>query len=266
MPDIYSYWWKPFPNSTGWLIPGDYNLYVDYKTIHSGDNKKIFVQVEPPEIGNCREWVVSNQGKFNLIIGWDDWLRQRIPQMKLLPMGVEGWLYEDQYLNSYEKRFEVSFLLAEKRDTFGHELKHQLWRRLSEIINIPVKSYIDTRDEDGNLNRPMRFERLYKHCQFSIWFENSRHNNFFTERIVDSFLSKTIPIYWGCLNLGEYYDMNGVYTVNNPDDVVRVCNSLTPDTYNEKLEYVNRNYEIAKEFQEGHVWFTKLNNYIGEIL
>ena len=40
--------------------------------------------------------------------------------------------------------------------------------------------------------------------KFSIAFENSSHEGYSTEKIVQSFAAKTIPIYWEIHKLEEY--------------------------------------------------------------
>jgi hypothetical protein len=262
--NVYSALWYPFPGNQGDLIQGDYNLYIDYKSpIKRSSAKEIFVQVEGPEIGECRDWLVNAKAAkyLDLILAWDEWILDAVPGAKLLPFGCPGWLTQEDYLVEHEKIFEISFLLAIKNTTVGHSIKRQLWSRLDEIIDVPIRSYVTADRYNGE-----RFERLYRHNQYGIWFENHKYNNFFTERLIDCFLTKTIPIYYGCPNIGDYFDIDGIYTIDSSQDAIRVCNSLTPDTYNKKIEHVNRNYDLAVAFQENNTWFKMLNEYIGGIL
>jgi hypothetical protein len=57
---------------------------------------------------------------------------------------------------------------------------------------------------------------------FSICIENSNNSGYHTEKIIDAFLSKTIPIYWGCSNIGDFYDTDGIIQVNNADEIIKV--------------------------------------------
>ena len=49
---------------------------------------------------------------------------------------------------------------------------------------------------------------------FSIAIENSRNGCYFTEKILDCFTTRTVPIYWGCPDIGDYFDMNVIITFN----------------------------------------------------
>lgn len=55
-----------------------------------------------------------------------------------------------------------------------------------------------------NYNDFCKLKGLYGY-KYSLAFENSSHENYFTEKIIDCFLSWTKPIYWGCPNIHEYF-------------------------------------------------------------
>lgn len=39
---------------------------------------------------------------------------------------------------------------------------------------------------------------------FAVAIENTNHRGYFTEKILDLFLLRSIPIYWGCSNIGDF--------------------------------------------------------------
>ncbi len=45
---------------------------------------------------------------------------------------------------------------------------------------------------------------------FSIVIENCKEPEYFSEKLLDCFFTKTIPIFWGEGNVEEYFDMKGV--------------------------------------------------------
>lgn len=52
---------------------------------------------------------------------------------------------------------------------------------------------------------------------YSIAIENSQHNNYFTEKITDCFLAQTLPFYFGCPNIGEYFDDRSMVKIDLTD-------------------------------------------------
>ena len=52
-------------------------------------------------------------------------------------------------------------------------------------------------------------------CLFSIAFENSQQNGYATEKILDAFISGTIPIYWGDTEIEKDFNKDSFVNLNN---------------------------------------------------
>ena len=98
---------------------------------------------------------------------------------------------------------------------------------------------------------------------FHLAVENTKHQNFFTEKIVDAFLSKTVPVYWGCPNIDEFFDIRGMFILESEDDFVSLVNSLTEEDYYSRKEYIEYNYQVALHYAE---IFTRINGILKEII
>ena len=59
---------------------------------------------------------------------------------------------------------------------------------------------------------------------FSIALENSAQRNCFTEKAIDCLLLWTLPIYWGCPNMGEFFPQYSYYNVDlaTPEHVLDI--------------------------------------------
>jgi len=75
-------------------------------------------------------------------------------------------------------------------------------------------------------------------------------------------LTKTVPIYWGCKNLGEFYNHEGFILCETEDDIIKVCNSLTPEDYIKREIAIDENYETAKYYAD---LFGRFRDTISEI-
>jgi hypothetical protein len=84
--------------------------------------------------------------------------------------------------------------------------------------------------------------------KFSIVMENSSTINYFTEKIIDCFATKTIPIYWGCTNIGDYFDSRGIITFNNEYELSDIVMNLNPKIYDDRIEYVEKNLEVSRQY------------------
>ena len=89
----------------------------------------------------------------------------------------------------------------------------------------------------------------YRDYAFSIIIENSQYDNYWSEKPQECFWTGTIPIYRGCESIFDVYDRNGVITFQTLDDLKDILQNLTIEEYNNKLEYVKKNFEISKYYR-----------------
>ena len=94
---------------------------------------------------------------------------------------------------------------------------------------------------------------FFKHAKFQIVCENQIMPNMFTEKLIDCFRTKTVPIYYGCQNLGEFFDKRGVIEFDQIDKLDDILSTLTPQHYDAMLPYLEENYHRAKSYWERNV-------------
>ena len=56
---------------------------------------------------------------------------------------------------------------------------------------------------------------------FHIAIENNKSINFFNENLIDCIISKTIPIYYGCPNIDNYFNINGFIIIDSINDIYK---------------------------------------------
>ena len=84
---------------------------------------------------------------------------------------------------------------------------------------------------------------------FSVAIENvSCDDNYFSEKIIDCFLTGTIPIYHGCIHIGEFFDERGILSFQTQEELDTIIDSLSLEKYNSMLEYAKINYEKCYEW------------------
>ena len=218
-----------------------------------------FITAEPNQLFNIHDWVVNNYTLFNCILTGGQNVLDNCSNACFFPFGI-SWL-EEEYINNVDdinKKFEVSFLCGGKQMIEGHHLRHRLHKRENEIT-IPKQWYYTLPDynyNDGH-HTIVKYEgkgpgheklRLWE-SMFSICVENSSNRGYHTEKIIDAFLSKTIPVYWGCPNLEELgYNMDGVIYCSDENEIIEKTNKLTSDDYHNKKTAIEHNFELAKHY------------------
>ena len=213
----------------------------------------ILMVLEPNQLFGIHDWALKNHNLFSCILTGGQEILDNCPNALFFPMGIT-WL-DKEYVNNVDniqKRFEVSFLCGGKQRIEGHHLRHRLHKRENEI-NIPKQWYYILPDYDYNEGHhtvtDMYGKKVLWESMFTIAIENSSNRNYHTEKIIDAFISKTFPIYWGCPNLEELgYSPDGFIYCENEDQIIAAVNKLTPEFYAERKEAIDYNSELAKHY------------------
>ena len=213
----------------------------------------ILMVLEPNQLFGIHDWALKNHNLFSCILTGGQEILDNCPNALFFPMGI-SWLDKEYVNNVYniQKRFEVSFLCGGKQRIEGHHLRHRLHKRENEI-NIPKQWYYTLPDYDYNEGHhtvtDMYGKKVLWESMFTIAIENSSNRNYHTEKIIDAFISKTFPIYWGCPNLEELgYSPDGFIYCENEDQIIAAVNKLTPEFYAERKEAIDYNSELAKHY------------------
>ena len=70
--------------------------------------------------------------------------------------------------------------------------------------------------------------------QYGVAIENTQHRGYFTEKILDLFLLKTIPIYWGCSNIKDFFNPQGIIYITSIDEAIYKLNNVLDADYYEQ--------------------------------
>jgi hypothetical protein len=234
------------------------DVSLSFDTINYSQNSeiKVLVQIEPPEILDIRSAIINNSDKFDLILAWDTEILKSCKNSKKFVFGT-CWI-DFNNLN-LEKKNEVSFIMSNKRMTPDHLFRHSVWEYLNkfnEINGFYIKKFM-TPPRIGSKNQ------LFENAKFHIVIENARRENWITEKIIDCFATKTIPIYHGCPNIGEYFNEKGIIKFNNLQELDEILNNITPQIYNEMYEYIEENFVKSYEYFDFH---KRVENEINNII
>jgi len=234
---------------------------------------------EPDEFFGMHTWVLNNYHLFTGILTWNEQLLEKCPNAILFHHVGEGGcgMEINNYLETFneeypDKSFNVSFLSGAKSLVDGHKFRQEIYK-IGDQIYIPKKWFytLDDFNEDnfkkGGVGRPDNIWHSKKICyidtMFHIGVENVNTNNWYTEKITDAFATKTVPVYWGCPNLGDLgYDEKGILRFNTIPELISLVNSLTPEKYYDMLPHIEYNCEMVKH----HRIKDKLEEFFKEII
>jgi hypothetical protein len=88
---------------------------------------------------------------------------------------------------------------------------------------------------------------LLADSKFSICVENGQFNNYFTEKIIDAFLTKNIPLYRGCPNITDYFNPDGILTFTDIHSLNhRLKYSIKDGFYESRMYAIEEKLRISK--------------------
>lgn len=186
--------------------------------------------------------------------------------------------FPNTWVKSYspDKTFTVSTVIGGKKDSMleGYAIRHELWHN-RHLIFMNKKFYLSGRVKHTHKFVPWKGvdyrdqlvlgadKRPLFDSMFHIAIESTSINNYFSEKLLDCFRTKTVPIYCGCPNIGEYFNIDGIIQVCNVRQIIKACNHLNSSTYDEMLPAVEDNYK--RSFDWDNHW-DRLRNKIIELI
>lgn len=90
--------------------------------------------------------------------------------------------------------------------------------------------------------------------RFQVVFENNVSDTYFTEKIIDCFVTGTIPIYWGTRGVDRYFDPEGILHFRTLEELARLLARLSPEDYARRRRSVERNFHTALHFVTPEDW------------
>jgi hypothetical protein len=239
---------ESFEKKLGHLSHLDLSILVDYPPTKQEDLSTLNVLVlqEPNEYFGIHDWAIKNQHLFSLILTWDDKVLNNCSNALLMPFG-HTWFTPEQYYEPHHKKFQISHLCGKLHKTYGHSLRHELLARQNEI-KTPIK-FFDVYGERHDIEKArIGKEEVFGDSMFGVAIENTSHRGYFTEKLLDCLLLKTIPIYWGCTNVNDFFNPKGILQVGNVDDMIYISNNLNSDFYESHQDVIEENFNKALDY------------------
>jgi hypothetical protein len=214
------------------------------------DAFKIAWLVEPPVIRtDTYQFISQNYKLFDLVLTHQMDFIPTIPNAQYYVNGM-SWVADPDW-TEYPKTKNISIVASDKNYAPGHQLRHrflQLNKTPIDIFGSCTGKFFKDKSDAG------------KDYRFQIVIENCQSKGYFTEKLLDPMATHTIPIYWGCPNINDYYDEYGIIECGNVDILLETVSSISQDAeaiYNRLLPSAKKNFELSKEYKVAEDWIYK---------
>jgi hypothetical protein len=205
---------------------------------------------EPVGTRTSNAYCLQYQKKFDLILTLDPEILTRTDKARLMLFGTTWIAPEDR---KRDKTFGVSMICGGKAWMPGHKVRQEIWRRQDEITT-PKRFFRSTHstppghEECPRIGGSAGEKAVAFDSMFHVCVENARDLNYFSEKLIDCLVTRTVPIYWGCDNIDVFFDCRGILRAANANHAIDIANSVTEQQYNDMFPYIVENERRAQEF------------------
>ena len=224
---------------TKWVYDGSgaVSLYVNQRSLDvlqdvSSTPKYIWLLESKQIIQNVYDWILSNYdfvaSRVDGIFSSDKELCEKYPKFQYALSNAAPWV---QFRQVHSKTKLVSMISSNKSMIPGHRKRLEFVNKFKDKVHLYGRGFNDiVRKEDGLLD-----------YMFSIAVENAVYDTYFTEKLTDCFATGTIPIFYGCKGVTEYFNEDGIIFLDDDFDF----STLTEELYYSKMDAIEENFKIS---------------------
>lgn len=208
------------------------HCYADSKIVEcKSPGKNIAILLEPRSmLGEYYDYALEHYNYFNYIFTHDSRLLE-LPNARFLNWG-DVWSTSDS-----KKNKGISLIASWKNWCPLHIARIELAKFYENKSEVDVfgsyrdkDSWVDTKD-------------AHEHYKFAIVIENDIDDYWYTEKILNCFSNKVVPIYVGASRIGDIFNPDGIIQVDNWRMIPEIVRTLDVDS-----EYAKRQQAIEDNF------------------
>ena len=212
-----------------------------HKAIEAPKGKiNIFWPLEPASIHKyAYDEILGYKGRVDYVFCFDYnyrdlFMTHGIKSIAWSPGG--SYLYAKDW-QVYPKTKNLQIIASKKDWTVGHRLRHEVIAKHSkQIDSIYGRAY---KYYDYQLE-PFRDHR------FAIVIENEIIPDYWTDKLLDCFLTGTVPVVWNDGFIESYFNRDGMILWKNIDELPEILDTLNDTLYNKMMLAVQENFNTAK--------------------
>ena len=214
---------------------GEINIYVSQRALDaindvSGKPTYIWLLESKQIISYFYQWVINNYefvaSRVNGIFSCDKKLCAKYPKIFYSLSNAAPWVQDRKV---HDKTKLVSMIASNKKMCEGHSRRLQFVDKFRDKLDFYGRGFNEISCKEDGLRDYM----------FSIGIENAVYDTYFTEKLTDCFACGTIPIFYGCKGVTEYFNEDGIIFLDDDFDL----STLTEDLYYSKIDAIKDNFE-----------------------
>ena len=219
---------------------GEVNIYVSQRALDalndtSGKPTYIWLLESKQIIPQYYQWIIDNYefvtSRVDGIFSCDKELCAKYPKISYSVINAVPWVQDRKV---HKKTKLVSMIASNKRMCEGHARRLQFVDKFRDKLDFYGRGFNEISCKEDGLRDYM----------FSVGIENAVYDTYFTEKLTDCFACGTIPIFYGCKGVTEYFNEDGIIFLDDNFDL----STLTKDLYYSKIDAIKDNFERSINF------------------
>jgi hypothetical protein len=216
---------------------------------------KIALVLEPRVIrADVVEYLLNDDSEYDVILTHDSELLEKSKKAYPCP----AVLHFVQDWSECEKTKLVSMVASGKNWAPGHILRQKSIHTLRDRVDLFGREINPIEIKDTGLRKYM----------FSIAIENCKDEYYFTEKLLDCFTTRTVPLYWGASSVNDaviktFFRGKGVITFDTLEELESIVDNLSEETYHKMKDVIEYNHMIATTLYQSleHYLVVKYRQY-----
>lgn len=212
-------------------------LADEYKNVVGWIQEPFYINYQP------YKFLDDNITKFTTILTHNENLLDEFPDLfDYVPVGGTFISDLDFGINLDKKDKLIGMIASNKNWLKGHKLRHDIFDRYSNLLSTYKYS-----DHTGSTTYGRKADYLVP-TLYSICPENCKIPGYFTEKVIDCFLTGNVPIYYGD-DLSKFgFDNDGIIYIENVYDMEKVFDTISEQDYHSRAKAINHNLYHAMKF------------------
>lgn len=211
---------------------------------HGALGLKVAWLIEPPSLSDTHyRQAVELEDMFDYILTFDTSFLERGEKWLYYPLGG-SWIRPEVHGITPKTRM-CSIIASEKTGAVGHRIRHEIVRQFRGRLAVMGRGYAPIGSKTAGL-----YDYMY-----SVVVESVALDAYFSEKLIDCFTLGTLPIYWGCPSVGDFFNTDGMLVFDSLDELDAILRySLSRRDYEKRIPAMQDNLKRAVQYACAENW------------
>ncbi len=172
--------------------------------------------------------------------------------LSIAPNAVTIYYWNEYEIHDEPKTKDISMICGSKTMCPLHNLR----KLLAEIIQDKVDILGDWKGGSR-----CSIAEAYANYKFTVVIENYLDDYWFTEKLLNAFASKTVPIYLGARKIDNFFNSYGIIRMDSLWDIPEMIECMKHiglnHLYEMRRDAIEQNFELVKQYKNFEDYFVR---------